>query len=55
MHLGFQTEKGLKSLLQEDLITLDSVSQFNVYLFMFIYYQTTGKVIGENFKLVSHT
>ena len=28
IHLGFQTEKELKSLLQKDLITLDKVSQF---------------------------
>ena len=28
IHLGFQTEKELKSLLQKDLITLDNVSQF---------------------------
>ena len=36
MHLGFQTEKELKSLLQKDLITLDSVCQFKKAACLFI-------------------
>ena len=36
MHLRFQTEKELKSLLQKDLITLDSVCQFKKAACLFI-------------------
>ena len=36
IHLGFQTEKELKSLLQKDLTTLDNVSQFKKDACLFI-------------------